>query len=93
MKFPIAWHKESLTNMTEHYQRERKRAEEALARCVKGEAECQHYAVQIAEAERRGVPAFDRDRLLKPNVPHQPRRDSGVGLDAVVGGSGTEGTR
>jgi len=90
MKFPIAWHKESLTNMTAHYQSERKRAEEALARCVKGEAECQHYAVQIAEAERRGVPAFDRDRLLKPNAEAHGRAVART-VQPLVGASGLEG--
>jgi hypothetical protein len=67
MKFPIKWHKDSLTNMTAHWQRERKLAEETLARCVRADLDIKHYAKQIAEAERRGMEGFDRDRLLKPN--------------------------
>jgi len=67
MKFPIKWHKDSLTNLTVHYQRERKLAEETLTRCDKADADIKHYARQIAEAERRGMDSFDRDRLLKSN--------------------------
>ena len=33
----------------------------------------------------------DLNDLIMPNAPRQPRRDSGVGLDAVVGGSDTKG--
>ena len=32
-----------------------------------------------------------RELFGKPNAPHQARRDSGVALNAVVGGSCTEG--
>ena len=77
MKFPIKWHKDSLTNMTAHWLRERKLAEETLARCTKGEADIQHYAKQIAEAERRGMEGFDRDRLMKPNVRPDAGREKG----------------
>ena len=65
MKESIAWHRTCLANATAHYGRVRRDAEACLAACVKGEAQCRHYAAQIAEAERRGMDGFDRERLMK----------------------------
>ena len=71
MNLPIKCHKESLTNMTLYWQRERKLAEENLARCERAEANIQHYAKQITEAERLGMDGFDRERLLKEKTDEQ----------------------
>lgn len=68
MKFPISWHQDCLKNKKAHYARERQYAMTALARCDEGDAECAFYEQQIAEAQRRKMVAFDRDRLLKSNA-------------------------
>lgn len=67
MKFSIAWHKEILANRIAHYQDQIRLAKESLAQSDKELTECEHYAKQIEEAERRGMTEFDRERLLKSN--------------------------
>ena len=62
-KMPIKWHKENLNNRMAYNQRERKRLEEGLAKIQEDEDSARLYAEQIAEAERRGLTEFDRDRL------------------------------
>ena len=69
MKFPISWHQDCLKNKKAHYARERENAMAALARCDKGNAECAFYERQITEAQRCKMTDFDRDRLMKSNVP------------------------
>ena len=67
MKLPISWHQDCLKNKKAHYARERENAMGALARCDEGDAECAFYERQIAEAQRRKIADFDRDRLMKSN--------------------------
>lgn len=63
-KMPIEWHKDCLVNMELNLSRERTDVEERTNRLVDREAEFRFYMEQIEEAERRGLAAFDADRLL-----------------------------
>lgn len=65
-KMPIEWHEQCLSNSKSPYANERNRLEHELAACIKSEKRNAFYAHQIAEAKRRKMVAFDRDRLLMP---------------------------
>ena len=69
MKMTLDWHRNCLKNQREHYARLRRQAESDMARTLQGESDVAFYEQQITEAEKRGMTAFDRDRLCKSNTP------------------------
>ena len=65
MKQEIWWHEECLQNRITSSERERKRLTRAIEDLEQIEKATKFLAEQIAEAKRRGMDSFDRDRLLK----------------------------
>ena len=64
-KEKVWWHEECLSNNIAHNARQKKLLTRALQDLERADADLGFYASQIAEAKRRGMDAFDRDRLLK----------------------------
>lgn len=65
-KMPLDWHKECLKNQLE-YLSEKERALERIRNEVTDlDNDTQFYKEQIAEAKRRGLDGFDRDRFMIP---------------------------
>ena len=69
MKMPIEWHKDCLKNAIEFEARERDTLVRMQDSVRKTQIRNAHYARQIEEAERRGMGAFDAERLLKIREP------------------------
>lgn len=65
MKMDLQWHRDCLAHRIAHITRIRDAAVEALLKSDRDAIEDRFYSDQINEAERRGLKAFDRDRLLK----------------------------
>jgi hypothetical protein len=65
-KKSIDWHKEVLLSRKMYYAQQRDRLWSELAVVARGEKLNEWYARQIAEAERRKMTGFDRDRFLMP---------------------------
>ena len=63
-KFPMDWHRECLKNSAENVAGLRGDVARKTAELERRERELAFYEEQIAEADRRGLDAFDRDRLL-----------------------------
>lgn len=64
MKRSLEWHRECLENWERSLIGQRNDFARAKANLERSEAEFAFYAQQVEEAERRGMDAFDRDRLL-----------------------------
>jgi hypothetical protein len=60
----IAWHEQCLKNVEHSTAQRRANLERELARLTEDETRVVFYRDQIAEAKKRGMDAFDRDRLL-----------------------------
>jgi len=63
-KMPLSWHKDCLRESERYLCEKRTRIEDDFKRLVAQESEWRFRRDQIAEAERRGLDAFDADRLL-----------------------------
>ena len=63
-KFPMSWHRECYQNASANAYRLRRDVERLTAELAERERELAFYAEQIAVAEKRGLEAFDPDRLL-----------------------------
>ncbi len=63
-KFPMDWHQECFANVTAYVEGLRRDVARRAAELELSERELAGYAEQIAEAKRRGLDAFDRDRFL-----------------------------
>jgi hypothetical protein len=63
-KMPLDWHRKCLENKAAYVEATRKDVERRVAALERSELELLFYRMQVAEAEKRGVAAFDRDRLL-----------------------------
>lgn len=63
-KFPLEWHRECLANHRATISRQQVELERLKAEVQRSVVEAEFYAVQIEEAERRGMDGFDKDRLL-----------------------------
>ncbi len=63
-KFPMDWHRECFKNVSAHVEGLRRDVARKTAELERSEIELARYAEQIAEAEKRGVDGFDRDRFL-----------------------------
>jgi hypothetical protein len=66
MKQPLWWHKECLVNMRSSLADRRAYADRVAAGVRRLEGDVEFAERQIAEAEKRGLDAFDGERLLKP---------------------------
>ena len=64
-KEKVWWHEECLSNNIAHNAKKKKLLTRALQDLERADANLGFYASQIEEAKRRGMDAFDRDRLLK----------------------------
>jgi len=64
-KQKIWWHEECLANNIAHNARQKKLLTRALQDLDRSDTHLGFYLSQIEEAKRRGMDAFDRDRLLK----------------------------
>lgn len=64
MKHGLSWHKDCLANLLRGLKDRHAAAARAAAEAKQLEREVDFYEDQIAEAERRGLEAFDRERLL-----------------------------
>ena len=65
MKRPVSWHESCLVNMEASIERDLaiiKRQQERTSRDIESAAKLR---AQIAESKRRGMTAFDGDRLLQ----------------------------
>lgn len=60
----LDWHKECLQNMTISTDEKRKEVARVVADLERMERNLAFYTEQIAEAEKRGMKAFDCERLL-----------------------------
>ena len=63
-KFPMDWHRDCFKNVTAHVAGLRRDVERRANELAKSESELARYAEQIAEAEKRGLDGFDRDKFL-----------------------------
>lgn len=66
MRTTIEHHKSLLANMQSSLAEEEARLARMVATVERLKRQAQAYADQIAEAERRGLAAFDDTRFLKP---------------------------
>lgn len=64
MKHPLWWHKECLGNMRSSLADRRAYADRIAADVRRLEGDVEFAERQIAEAEKRGLDAFDAERLL-----------------------------
>jgi hypothetical protein len=64
MKQSITWHKVGAFNRAKGLERDRRNLDELQARFIRNRNDLAFLQAQIAEAERRGMDAFDSDRLL-----------------------------
>jgi hypothetical protein len=62
---PLKWHEECLRNRQSSLARAEQNVRDAVANADRLRKDMEHLALQIEEAKRRGMTAFDRDRLLK----------------------------
>lgn len=69
MKDDILWHEECLKNSRTYWDALRKTATETIRRCEKADKEDSFYEAQIAEAKRRNMTKFDRDKLMRQLKP------------------------
>jgi len=65
MKYDISWHQECLKNRKKNSANQRADVMSRIAQCDRLDEENAFYERQIAEAQRRKMTAFDRDKLLK----------------------------
>jgi hypothetical protein len=63
VKFPLAWHRDILENRKANLARSEARLREQQKLADRSRADLQWYGAQIAEAERRGITEFDRERF------------------------------
>lgn len=61
---PIEWHKECLKNLTISVQQRRNKVAQRMAELEDLEHRLMFYSQQIETAEKRGMEAFDAERLL-----------------------------
>ena len=67
-KRPMAWHAECLKNWSANVERSREELARAIERLEADEARLAEYEAQIAEAKKRGLAEFDRERFMKPRA-------------------------
>ena len=65
MKMPIAWHEECHKNASETLRRDREALERHMEQVERTRLDVTAYGQQIAEAKRRGVDGFDRERFMQ----------------------------
>lgn len=68
MKFPMDWHRTCLKNSEQSLAQTSLEIERANAKHARLLADINEYRDQIAEAERRGVDGFDRDKFGKKRI-------------------------
>jgi hypothetical protein len=64
-KQPIAWHEECLNNQRHSYERRLVELDRLQGEVERFRIAVTIYEQQIAEAKRRGMEGFDRDRFMK----------------------------
>jgi len=64
MRRPIEWHRQCYANVQDSVERQRKEVERAIANLTISEQRLSFYGEQIAAAEKRGMDAFDCERLM-----------------------------
>lgn len=64
MKQPMDWHRDAIANWRRSLNADHKRLQDELSRLHRSQYELEFYERQIAEAEKRGMTDFDRERLL-----------------------------
>ena len=62
--YPLEWHRECLTNSRMSLAQRQRELQRLQVEVQRHADEVGLYEAQIAEAERRGLDAFDRERLL-----------------------------
>lgn len=60
----LEWHKATLKNATDYYQKMKERLDSEFAEYTKGIEKLEFKAKQIAEAEKLGKTKFDADKFL-----------------------------
>lgn len=63
-KMSLSWHRSCLKNFVASVEAESKDVERRVAALEKKKRELRFYKEQVEAAEKRGMEAFDRDRLL-----------------------------
>lgn len=63
-KMDIEWHEECAANAERSVSTRRTTLVRELDRLIADEADVRFYREQIAEAKRRGVTGFDRERMM-----------------------------
>lgn len=65
MKFALDWHRQCLANMRKNLERSEAELIRLQNDVDRSRKEIEHAAAQIAEAERRGLDEYDREKFLK----------------------------